>query len=103
LEAALDQRGPGVRAGVVALYLWLEAHMGKSDFGLATGADDVEGDRGAGPFGPILEEAEVGVQDIPGYASAWHKFGDLLPRIVQVLVAIGEHIAECGRISVEGA
>ncbi|MNL87105.1 hypothetical protein D3C87_2161010 [compost metagenome] len=53
--------------------------MGEGDFGLAADTDNVEGDRGAGPFGPVLEEAEVSVEHLPGDTPARHQFGDLLP------------------------
>ena len=64
--------------------------MRESHLGLITVRRDLEGDVGACPFVRLLGEVEERFLDVPDDSPVRDELADLLLRVVDVLVAIGE-------------
>ena len=65
--------------------------MREPDFGVIARRSDLEDDFGAGPFVGVFGEVQPGVHDLPDHLAAGYQLADPLLRVVDVLVAVGEH------------
>jgi len=62
--------------------------VGEAQFSLRALLRDLEDDISAVPFGLVLHEIDVAVEDVPDDFLARHQLGDLLGGAVQVLLSV---------------
>src|ERR1039457_1657612 len=90
LQTPVDVEAPSARARLEALELRHAATVRESHLGLITVRRDLEGDVGACPLVRLLGEVEERFLDVPDDSLVRDELADLLLRVVDVLVAIGE-------------
>ena len=100
-QTAVDVEPAGVRAVIETFERGNQTEMGEADFGLVAVPSDVEGNRRPRPLGLVVGKVEGGVHDLPDDFPIGNELGDLLLTAVDILVAIGEFVAELVGVAVD--
>src|SRR5262245_64809437 len=89
-QTVVDIRTPCARTVTVAFERGNQTDVRKAEFSHALVLADLEDDVRTVPLGSVFDKVDVAVHDVPDDFLAWHPFGNLLSRVMDVSVAVPE-------------